>query len=51
MQEEKLLQQGIDCMEKKKKSSDEDEIFGQYVATELCSNENPQAKRHTKWQI
>ena len=27
MQEEKLLQQAIDCMEQKKKSSDEDDIL------------------------
>ena len=51
MQEEKLLQQAIDCMEQKKKSSDEDEIYGQYVATELHSIKSPQAKRYTKWQV
>ena len=38
-------------MEQNKKSSDEDDIFGQYVASELRSIDNLQTKRYTKWQI
>ena len=33
------------------KSLDGDDVFGQYVASELKSMENPHMKRFTKWKI
>ena len=34
-----------------KRSDDDDDIFAQYIASELRSIENPQAKRLIKWTI
>ena len=50
-----ILERAISCMEKAEhnvpKSTDSDDVFGQYVASELKSMENPQMKRITKWKI
>ena len=45
-----ILHKALSCMEKDPKK-DEDDIFGQYVATELRSIKNQQIKRFTKWRI
>ena len=55
LQEDFILERAISCMEKAEhnvpKSTDGDDVFGQYVASELKSMDNPQIKRITKWKI
>ena len=55
LQEEVLLEKVLSVMEKNGESSerkmDADEIFAQYVASELRCIEDPHIKRVTKWKI
>ena len=55
LHEDLVLERAISCMEKAEhnvpKSTDGDDVFGQYVASELKSIDNPYVKRITKWKI
>ena len=33
------------------KTADDDDIFAQYIATEICSIDDAQVKRLLKWRI
>ena len=56
-QEDLILQRAVSCMERAEKNitkgngNDGDDVFGQYVAFELKSMDNPHIKRVTKWKI
>ena len=55
-QEDVVMQRAILCMEKAggsiaSKTADDDDIFAQYIATEIRSIDDAQVKRLLKWRI